>query len=330
MRKVLEICCLLISVICGEVEAKNIDEYAITVGMDKRIYILDLDAYDIYMKSNMIDELGLPTSIDFDSNKNRLYIGSENDYKSKTYYPLVILDVGGGRVSLSNKFKLDYDETESGHEIIYPIYDLRLSRNGKVLYLGYAHPRKKLGVSHIFNIERDELEELLDFAITSKHILSDDGKYAYEIWPSGQRKIKENGKFKIKKWSGGVATYDLEKNRKVAKEDEESLIKSGRGLNPLGMQIRYPLLQIQRGREEVIAFNRGNGKELWRLTLPGHTDQENLVVFDNNKKALLSIGAKIIIIDIKKGIIIEETNIGTMVTNIIIVKGKDIGIEEKK
>ncbi len=326
MKMIITICCILLLTICHIANASS-DEYAIVVGMDKRIYMIDLDAYDINIKSNVIDELGLPTSIDFDSNKNKLYISSENDYVSKTYYPLVILDVSKGKVSLFDKFKLDFDKREDGREIIYPIYDLKLSRNGKVLHIGYAHPRKKLGVSHIFDLDENELKGTLDFAIRNKHILSEDGKYAYEIWPSGQRKIKTNGEFKTKKWSGGVATYDLEKNMKVAKENEESLMKSSRGLNPPRMQILYPLLQIQRDRKEVIAFNRRNGKEIWRLTLSGHANQENLIVFDNNKKALLSVHEEMLVIDIKKGSILKEINIGTMVTNILVVKGKDIGID---
>ena len=79
------------------------------------------------------------------------------------------------------------------------------------------------------------------------------------------------------------------------------------------------------------AFNRGNGKITWKIDFPeGVAMRGAPILFSHNKKALIPISTgNILVIDIKKGEIIKEIEIGTITTNVVVVRGKDIGIGKK-
>lgn len=316
--------------------------YAITVGMDRRIYIVDLNTLEVIKKSEPFMEIGRPTSVDYGKIGGRLYVASERGYlwevnsRGRTpqmvYYPLTVFEINADSIKLIDKYKLEEGEPEGEFETVCAIYGIKLSSDTNKLYLGYANPKYR-GGSTIFDLASKRIAGKLDFYIRESSILSSDSKKVCRIIPPGSRIITKDGKEIIKTWPGYVVTYDIEKNQKIERIEAEGLIESGRGFNPPWGKIEAPLVQIPfesdgTGWRRLKAYDRMTGKKTLEIDLKeisgGLTPLRDYVLFlpGNKHKAVLPMAGKsgtyLVIIDLEGKNIEAKIEIDAPTTNIIL------------
>jgi outer membrane protein assembly factor BamB len=292
------------------------DSVGITVSEDRRVHLLDLNTFEVIRSSPPYPEIGNPTSIDFDPRDGRLFIGSEGGYWQKTYYPLVVVNIQENTFKLGGKYTLEEGKPVDGYLTVWAVYRVRLSKDGKKIFLGYANP-KYSGGSIVFNVSENKIERLLTFYIDENDLFSEDGNYLYIMRPPTVRKLIQDGKELERRITGAVTTYDLRLNKMVRQEGDEMLFKTGQGLNPPGRKLSYPLMSIEENHV-LRAFDRFNGKEIWRIELDGIALREFPVLCSNNQKALVPMSTgKIVVIDLKEKRIVSNINIGSPMTNVI-------------
>lgn len=332
---------LFVSFSSSSAEDTN-SNYAITVGMDRRIYIVHLNTLKVIKKSEPFMEIGRPTSIDYDRSRGRLYVASERGYlwevnsRGRTpqmvYYPLTVFEINADSIKLIDKYKLEEGEPEGEFETVCAIYGIKLSSDTNKLYLGYANPKYRRG-STIFDLASKTIAGRIDFYIRESSILSSNNKKACRIIPPGSRIIRKDGKEIIKTWAGYVETYDIEKNEKIEKIEAEDLIESGRGFNPPWGKIEAPLIQIPfesdgTGRRKLKAYDRMTGKQTLEMDLKemsgGLIPLRDYVLFlpGNKQKVVLPMAGKsgsyLVIIDLEGRKIDAKIEIDAPLTNIIL------------
>ncbi len=288
----------------------------ITVSEDRRVHLLDLNTFQVIRSSAPFPEIGNPTSIDFDPINGRLFVGSEGGYWQEIYYPLVVVKIQENAFTLADKFTLKQGEPVGGYMRVWAVYRVRLSKDGKKIFLGSANP-KYLGGSIVFDVTENRIDKQLSFYIDENNLFSEDGNYLYEIRPAIVRKVIEDGKELERRIPAAVITYDLRLNKMVRQEEEEALFKTGQGLNPPGRKLDYPLMSIEENHT-FRAFDRFSGKEMWRIELNGIALRKFPVLCSNNQKALVPMSTgKIVVIDVKEKKIISTIDIGSPMTNVI-------------
>ena len=211
----------------------NTDKYAITVGINRKIYIINLYTDKIIKISKPFKEIGFPSEIDYDKNTGNLYVASENGWRQTIFYPLTIFKIKKDSIKLIKKFKRLKYRTLSKPKIesqIYEIYRLHLSPNGKKLYLGYGG--YECGTV-IFDVSSGIIiSNLKGFYIRKHTMWFPNGKEVSTVFLPWKLIIKKKGKETIKKNEGYLTTYDLEKHKEIEKIGISKLITSERGLNP--------------------------------------------------------------------------------------------------
>lgn len=317
---------ILIAVLLGSLTsiatASLRSNYVITVGVDRRVYIIDLNKSKVIKKSDVFPEMGRPTSIDFDKRNGRLYIGSGRGYRQRIYYPLVVLKIRGNSIKLIEKF----ERLEKGKEGVYEIYTLKLSPDGKELFLGYGGYE---GGTAVFNSFSREIVEKLNFYIGENSIFSPDGKKVCNIL--SPLSIIVDGKELVAEWrqKGCVITYDIEENKEIEKIEAKDLFASGRGLNPPWEKIDTPLIRVEimgfgSDPGHLTAYDRLTGKEIYKIDLrdtsgrPLPLNDYVLLLPDDKNKALIPLaGGYLGIIDLKEKKLAARINIGSVSTNVV-------------
>jgi hypothetical protein len=350
ISKLLIVIALLVLSSASDHAENTKSNYAITVGMDRRIYIVDLNTLKVIKKSEPFMEIGRPTSIDYDKIRGRLYVASERGYlwevnsRGRTpqvaYYPLTVFEIGAESIKLVDKYKLEEGEPLGEFETVWAIYEIKLSPDGRKIFAGYAHPKYHWsnpaygGGSAVVDASTGNIIGVLSFRIRQLNsIFSADGKKMCMIYPPGSRIIKKDGEEKIKKWKGYVVTYDIEKNQKIEKIEAEDLIRSKRGFNPLWGKIDTPIVKIPfesdgTGWRRLKIYDRMSGEEISEIDLKeisgGLTPSRDYVLFlpGGKHKVILPMvgksGRYLVIIDLKEKKIEAKIEIDAVPSNIIL------------
>ena len=156
---------VLILFFVNDISASSTDEYAITFGEDKRIYIIDLHVNEVINKSQQFDKLGNPTSIDFDKNTGKIYVGSMRGHWQKVFEPLAAIKIKMDSFGDAERLELvPYEVDEYGIGNMAEVYKVRLSPDGKKLYVMFGHPDYREG-NAVFDIKSSRIVNKLNFFI---------------------------------------------------------------------------------------------------------------------------------------------------------------------
>jgi len=289
--------------------AREVHQAYVVCG-DGKIYVIDVEKGQLLTVSSVIPELaiGKPTCIDIDRSKKILYVGCERRLgkrymasKYRRYYPIIAVDLK--RMEVIKKFTLD-----AGN--ICPVYEIKLSPDGRRIYAGYAHPKYRWsnpaygGGSVVIDVSTGDIIGALSFRVHPYSIFSKDGRRVTEIR------------------ADRVTVYDVEKDERVLTWEASELFKKGLGLNPLGRKLKGPLCIIE-NHKVLKKIDRLTGKVLSQLTLDGETMMKYPVITANGEKALISVikgdfQGYIVIVDLMDDKIYARIKVGRFPTNVVI------------
>jgi len=277
---------------------------------DGKIYVIDVEKEQLLAVSSVIPELtvGRATCIDIDRFKKILYVGCERRSgkrymasKYRRYYPIIAVDLK--RMEVIGKFILDAQN-------ICPVYELKLSPDGKKIYAGYAHPKYRWsnpaygGGSVVVDVSTGSIIRTLSFSVHPYSIFSKDGRKIIEIR------------------TDRVIIYDVERNKRVSTWKADELFKKGLGLNPPGRKLKGPLYIVE-NHEVLKKIDRLTGKVLSYLTLDGETAMKYPVITSDGEKVLVSLIKRdfqgyVVIISSREDKIHAEIKVGRFPTNVVI------------
>ncbi len=297
--------------------------FAYVVCEDKRLYIIDLSNNEVILRSGILSELGRPTSIAIGTKQKRLFIANELGSGQLKYSPIVVFDINTSQVRTMGQFDLIVDRRFGAFGGVSAVYEVVVSPDGKRLYLGYSHPNYARGTT-VVNSETGEIVGMLDFIITANSIFSPDGKQVAEIWPGGNKSVENDGRMSLKKWSAGVAVYDIEQNKMISRKEVE---KDKVGLFPPWNKIEGPLLYITNNKM-LTAVDRDRGTPIYEIDLSNIS--QGLAVFTrypltigNGEKAIVTMVSKdgkwyVAVVDLRKKEVVGNIRIGANPTNIVL------------
>jgi hypothetical protein len=314
--------------------------YAITVGMNRKIYIVDLNTFRVVKKSGPFMEIGRPTSVDYDKIRGRLYVASERGEWQTIYYPLTVFEIRANSIKLVDKYKLEEGDPLGEFETVWAIYETKLSPDGRKVFASYAHPKYHWsnpaygGGSVVIDASTGDIIGMLSLRIRQLNsIFSKDGKKVSMIHPPSSRIIMKDGKEMLKTWPGYVVTYDTEKNQRVERVEAGYLIESSRGFNPPWANIEAPLVQIPfesdgTGWRRLKIYDRMTGEEISQINLKeisgGLTPSRDYVLFlpGSKDKVILPMAGKsegyLVMIDLKGKEVDAKIRIDSPTNNAIV------------
>lgn len=219
---------------------------------DKRVYAVDLASGEVVARSNPIEGMGRPTSVDFVAETSRLYIGSERDYAQNDYYPLVAVDISDG-FDVVGRYTLD-----PGRNVIDPstpnevgaVYEVFASETSSQLYFVYASPDYS-GVAAIFDMAAERIVGKTGTVVRPSMVFSADGSQRAEIWAGGSRTI--NGESTV--FPGGVAVRDIMTGEIISRVE----LEDNQGLQPPWETLSSPHLDQVGGTETYNLYDRDSG-----------------------------------------------------------------------
>ncbi len=310
--KVLILSVLIITLFIAPVNLVFSEEEKQTVyvaSSDRRIYVIDLKKNEVLLKTDVINEVGRPTSIDIDENRGRLYVASERDRGQINYSPVVVLDTNVLPMKMIDSYDLINKKT-AGHSVkVSAVYEIYVRPGGRKLFLGYSHQRYGRGTTVIDSFT-GEILSLLNFKIHLKEIdFSPDRTKISLIWDKGRM------------------VYDLVKNKQVSYVKGEEVFKDEIGLNspwaketlPLYTTVDYKYLKaISRSNGEVISEIN-----LEKLTGFGTAIKIPLIVEKGTKAIIpmfdMSSGyGYIVILDLEKKEVVSKIQVGPNPTNVVL------------
>jgi len=296
--------------------------YAYVACEDRRIYKVDIDKGEIVSKSDEIKDMGRPTAIDMDKINGKLYVASERGHWQLRYSPIIVIDIKSQPMKMINKFDLIVEKSDNPYTNVSAVYEIVVSPDGKYLYAGYAHPKYSKGTT-VIDTQTGMIIGHLDFVIDERSIFSTDGSQIANIWPGGSKFIKKNGQEIERRWDGGVAVYDINRNQMISKKGAK---RDKIGLHPPWKKISYPLFVIS-NYKYLKAIDRDSGNILYEIKLGevtgGSSTSRRPLVIDNGSKVVFSILGQgwqgyIVVIDLVNKALIKKIPVGLGPTNVVL------------
>lgn len=278
---------------------------------DRRIYVVDLVENNIVLRSDEIREAGLPTAIDIDQKRGRLYMASERGRWQEKYSPIIVLDVSTTPMQVVNQFNLVEEQRTGSFVRVSAVYEIYVSPDGEKLLLGYSHPKYNRKTTVVDSTTGQILYQL-DFKIHLDEI----------VFSSDHTKI-------AKIWEKGRAVYDLIENKRLSLKKGQEVFSDGIGLNPPWAKISSPLYTIE-NYKYLKGIDRNNGKSVLNIDLEAitgglNTSIKHPLLYDKGSKTIIPmVGVDrqgyVIIIDLEKKQIISKIEVGKNPTNLVLNK----------
>ncbi len=309
-------------------EIKNNLRFAYVACADKSVYIVDIMKNKLVHKTDEFAPLGTPTEIAIDQKHQKIYVANERGDWQYKYSAIVIFDITTLPINVLKEMDLIIDKPNGPFIGVSAVYGILVSSDGKTLYALYAHPSYQ-GTT-VIDSETGKIKGLLDFYINRGSVFSPDGKAIAEMWPSGSKIIEKDGDKKLMEWSGGVAVYDIEKNKMISRKEIQ---KDGIGLQPPWGKIEAPFIYLK-DYKMLEMYNRETGKIISQIDIVDITG--GLITadrypfsFDNNKKIILSMTDNatktdkmrkgyVVVIDLVKKKIVSKIEVGPSPTNVVL------------
>ncbi len=315
---------VVVAFIGGDGERQQLIAYVACA--DRKVYEFDLEHGELLRISDSIENIGTPSTLDYDSSRALLYIGTERARMQNDYYPLVAVDVSAD-FSVERRFTLD-----PSREMI----DISVANDARAVYgVVISEPLERLFVSHSLP-NGSFVTTILDAAtgdfigessvlIPNTPILSPDGSQFAYVWPSGARE-KEGA---VVEWSGGVAVKDIATGATVSSVE----LDNNRGLEPPWGASSSEFVYLSRPDYILRVYDRESGQVISSIDILELTDMlltaEPLHIANTNRVALSMITMPsddgshegfVVVVDYATGRVVHAVEVGPYPTNIVLAQ----------
>lgn len=315
-----------LKVLSGSADALQVvapEKIAYVASADQRIYVVDIAAGKLVSRSDPIDGVGRPTSLEIDQTGSILYIGSERGPNQNDYYPLVAVSAKDD-FAVVRQYTIHPDRQVIDKAVLNPdvhaVYRVTKSKDGDRLFLLYSAPGS--GLTTEFDLESAAIVREIDVPITANSIFSSDGTLVADIYPSGSR--TDDGV--TTQWPGAVLVREFATGAVIS----DVKLSDDKGLQSPWADLASPFVYLARRKNSLNVYDRDSGKVLSSLDLsvvtgllPTGADPKLLdggpyiVLTMMNSTEGVEPRGYVVVVDYMTGEVVFTVEVGPQPTNIV-------------
>ncbi|MYE99487.1 MAG: hypothetical protein F4234_04815 [Gammaproteobacteria bacterium] len=284
--------------------------YGYVVGLDHRIYMVNLTEGGVVWVSRPLQVAGYPTEIDLNDDDSILYIAYGSDIPRTDYSPLLAV-----KLNESTDIVYKHDILDDFSGIISPAYELFYNSIAKEIYISYIYGAELMTK---VDARTGQIIGSINIPIRKQYEVSPDGLMIAELYPDRARNTP-NG---IEQPVGIIGVNDL-RTGKVVSDTEHP---HNRGMfSPWGSP-ENNLIYVRENYSEFISrlevFDRETGEKLaehdFRETFSSLPNQSHVTRMPGSGDVAMSMGNSVVVFDPLTAEIKSRTRIESFPTEVVV------------